>query len=243
MVLPPASKRQRLNGVSVDQVDSSVSLLVDSSDFDVLRKNMENFDAQREVVIKRSRDIQKLAKQAIFAAHRNDLGKSSKQITDAEQVAHELLPVIQQTPDLRHGSFANAMEEYAEAKIFQAFLNHGHVIPSTELPLVDRDEYLGGVLDFTGELNRYAIAKATIRDINEVKRCRDIAEALMGEFLQFDLRNGSIRKKYDSLKYTLKKLENTLYELSLAEAGFKPQVEKDEAPQPQMESTADEIAE
>lgn len=45
---------------------------------------------------------------------------------------------------------------------------------------------------------------------------------------QYDLRNGSIRKKYDSLKYTLKKLENTLYELSLAEAGFKPQVEKDE---------------
>ncbi len=45
--------------------------------------------------------------------------------------------------------------------------------------------------------------------------------------LQFDLRNGAIRKKYDLLKYTLKKMENTLYELSLAEAGFKPQREKD----------------
>lgn len=45
--------------------------------------------------------------------------------------------------------------------------------------------------------------------------------------MQFDLRNGTIRKKYDSLKYTLKKMENTLYELSLAEAGFKPQHEKD----------------
>ena len=39
-------------------------------------------------------------------------------------------------------------------------------------------------MDFTGELNRYAIAKATIRDIDEVKKCRGIAEALMGEFLQ-----------------------------------------------------------
>lgn len=56
-------------------------------------------------------DIQKLAKQAIFAAHRSDLSKSSKQIADAEQVAHELLPVVQQTPDLRYGSFASAMEE------------------------------------------------------------------------------------------------------------------------------------
>ena len=41
--------------------------------------------------------------------------------------------------------------------------------------------------------------------------------------VQFDLRNGAIRKKYDSLKYTLRKMENTLYELSLAEAGFKKQ--------------------
>lgn len=46
------------------------------------------------------------------------------------------------------------------------------------------DRYLGGVLDFTGELNRYAVAKATVRDVQEVKRCRDITEALMGEFLQ-----------------------------------------------------------
>ena len=45
--------------------------------------------------------------------------------------------------------------------------------------------------------------------------------------MQFDLRNGSIRKKYDSLKYTLRKLENTLYELSLAEAGYKRQEDAD----------------
>ena len=55
--------------------------------------------------------------------------------------------------------------------------------------------YLGGVLDFTGELNRYAIAKATIRDIEEVKRCRGIAEALMGEFLQVR-RPNPVQTKY-----------------------------------------------
>ncbi len=30
--------------------------------------------------------------------------------------------------------------QYAEAKIFQAFLEHGRVIPSKELPIVERDE-------------------------------------------------------------------------------------------------------
>lgn len=47
----------------------------------------------------------------------------------------------------------------------------------------------------------------------------------MGQFLQFDLRNGSLRKKYDTLKWTLKKLEQTLYELSLT-LPFKPSPEE-----------------
>lgn len=55
----------------------------------------------------------------------------------------------------------------------------------------------------------------------EVRKCRDLVDALMGIFLRFDFRNGALRKKYDSLKYTLKKMENTLYELSLTSAAAK----------------------
>jgi predicted translin family RNA/ssDNA-binding protein len=44
--------------------------------------------------------------------------------------------------------------------------------------------YLGGVLDFTGELNRYAVARATERDVAAVQRCRDVVDALMGVFLE-----------------------------------------------------------
>jgi predicted transcriptional regulator len=44
--------------------------------------------------------------------------------------------------------------------------------------------------------------------------------------LQFDFRNGSLRKKFDSLKYTLKKMETTLYEQSLTEnLGFRREAE------------------
>lgn len=78
--------------------------------------------------------------------------------------------------------------------------------------------------DFTGELNRYATARATLRDVEAVQSCRDLVEEIFGRFLQFDLRNGNIRKKFDSLKYTLKTLERTLYELSLTNAlRFEPQ--------------------
>ena len=57
-----------------------------------------------------------------------------------------------------------------------------------------------------------------MRDVDAVTKCRDVVDALMGIFLKFDFRNGALRKKYDGLKYTLKKMENTLYEMSLTSA-------------------------
>lgn len=34
-----------------------------------------------------------------------------------------------------------------------------------------------------------------------------MVEAISGELIQFDFRNGPLRKKYDSIKYNLRKLE------------------------------------
>ena len=44
--------------------------------------------------------------------------------------------------------------------------------------------YLSGVLDFTEELSRHAIQRATVRDTPAVQRCRDIVDAIMGQFMQ-----------------------------------------------------------
>ena len=82
------------------------------------------------------------------------------------------------------------------------------MIKSSELaPIVEPDEFLAGVLGFTEELSRYSTQSATIRDVAAVIRCRDVVDAILGQFLQFDLRNSALRRKYDGLKYTLKKLE------------------------------------
>ncbi len=152
--------------------------------------------------------------------HRGDDNDASKKLKLAEAAAAELAPLISQSPTLRQGSFSNSIEEYAEAVILQTYLLEGRIATRKEVQLAEVDEYLGGVLDFTGELNRIAIAKATVRDKEAVQKARDVVETLQGQFLRFDLRNGSLRKKYDALKYTLKKLENTLYELSLTENGL-----------------------
>ncbi|KAI8473280.1 MAG: Translin [Monoraphidium minutum] len=171
-----------------------------------------------KAVRRRPPDAQKLSKQAIFSLHRGDHPQAAKQIQQAEAIARELLPLVQAQPALRFGSYAAALEEYAEAVALRVYLEERRLVARRELPLVELEEYLGGVLDMTGELNRYAVAQATKRNVAEVAACRDLVDGLMGQFLQLDFKNGGLRKKFDALKYTLRKLENTMYELSLAEA-------------------------
>lgn len=142
--------------------------------------------------------------------------EAARQLLAAEAVIEELRPLTDD-PALRTGSFSAALEEYAEASIFRNFLQTGAVLPHRLLRYCDGEEYLGGLLDFAGELNRFAVARATRRDAASVRHCRDVLDGLNGVFLQFNFRNGSLRQKYDGLKYTVQKVENLLYELSLRE--------------------------
>lgn len=183
--------------------------------FDTICQDLKSYDEKREIVIQRSREIQKLSKQAIFSIHRSNISEADDRLHKAKSVYHELSPLIEEQPSLRSGSFSNSLEEYCEAVIFRQYVKDSTMMVPEDLPMVNTEEYLGGLLDFTGELNRWAIARATQRDVAAVQHARDCVDSIMGCFLRLDLRNGQIRKKYDALKYTLKKLENTLYELSL----------------------------
>ncbi|CAK4706135.1 hypothetical protein LEN26_012512 [Aphanomyces euteiches] len=202
--------------------------LLDQASFQRISAEMTEYDEKREVIIRQSRDILKSSKQAIFSMHRGALDDAKAKLQAADQVIATLSPLIVADRSLRTGSFAAAMEEYAEAQCFLHFLLHGTLILIDKLNFVEREEYLSGVVDFTGEVGRYAIAQATKRNVQQVEACRDIVEAISGELIQFNFRNGPLRKKYDALKYNLKKLENTLYELSLVTNGFQVNVEKDE---------------
>jgi predicted translin family RNA/ssDNA-binding protein len=184
--------------------------------FDKIAEEMKSYDERRETVIKRAREIQKLSKKAIFSLHRGDTDEAEQRIGNALAVSQELIPLIAGDIRLRSGSYSHAMEEFAEAMLFQHYIKEQKIlVPENMGASVNTEEYLGGLLDFTGELNRWAIARATERDVVAVEHAKRIVENIMGCFLQLDLGNGSIRKKYDVLKYTLKNLEKTLYELSL----------------------------
>lgn len=199
---------------------SSSGELLASSDFETMRQQMVHEDEQREALIKKSREVLKLSKNSIYALHRNEVAKANEMVAQAKEMAkRDLLPLVANNPQLRYGALSGALEEFAEACIFAAFLGQGRIPTLAELEICTKEEYLGGVMDFTGELNRYAVLRATARDIEAVKRCRDVADALFAQLMLFDWRNGQLRRKFDAVKYTLKKLEQVIYELTLASSG------------------------
>ena len=74
----------------------------------------------------------------------------------------ELAPILEANPTLRTGSYTNAVEEYAEARVFLGFLAEKRLMSVAELSdkmALTIDEYLGGVLDFTGRKEGAAVYK------------------------------------------------------------------------------------
>lgn len=68
------------------------------------------------------------------------------------QVIPELMALTVGNPSLREGSLSNALEEYVEAKCFNHYIQHHNLLPLRELSSVNKNEYIGGIIDFTGSL-------------------------------------------------------------------------------------------
>lgn len=90
---------------------------MNSADLASVKARLDAYDVMRETVIKQSRDIQKLSKQAIFSLHGGKMGDAKSKLASAGVIAKEVLPLIVQEPGLRCGSYSNSLEEWAEGQL------------------------------------------------------------------------------------------------------------------------------
>ena len=172
------------------------SKAISEEEFANIRKSMVEEDDAREQLIKRSRDVLKASKQAIYALQRSDHVKATALIEEGKTKALELLGALVVYPHLRFGALSSALEEWAEAAVFSVFLKEGRIPTMAELEILTRDEYLGGVMDFCGEINRFAVLAATRRDAKSVYSAREVVDALLAQLMLIEFRNGALRRKY-----------------------------------------------
>ncbi len=191
--------------------------LINSKDFAELREQLHCFEERREEVIQKSRETIRSSKTVITAVHCNDQKRA--QAAHKELVANitALRQLIQKNPGLCHIGLARVAEqEYVEAAAYLAFV-FDKSLPTAEELQVDVENYLAGLCDLIGELMRRATNSAIKENYQDAVAIREFIAQLYDELIQFELRNGDLRRKFDGIKYELKKVENLVLELKLKE--------------------------
>ncbi|XP_070536107.1 translin-like [Ptychodera flava] len=88
---------------------------------------------------------------------------------------------------------------------------------------LDLEDYLMGQLNLASELSRLAVNSVTAGDYGRPSRIAAFVAELDSGFRLLNLKNDSLRKRFDALKYDMKKVEEVVYDLSIR--GLKPQSE------------------
>ncbi|XP_043599418.1 translin [Bombus pyrosoma] len=87
---------------------------------------------------------------------------------------------------------------------------------------LDLEDYLMGLLQLCAELSRFAVNSVTSGDYNRPIEIARFMHDLSAGFKLLNLKNDSLRKRFDGLKYAIKKVEEVVYDLSIR--GLKPRL-------------------
>ena len=185
--------------------------MLNKNEFNKIRQEMHEIDLKREGVIQASREIITISKQIIYAAQRNDLKEAEDSIKKIKGKVKKLKK-ININADTNINSVA--FQEYVEAIAFYEFVKNKKIPTKKELG-VSADDFLSGLCDLTGELVRKAIYDVIHKKFDEAEKIKNLVHEIYGEFLKLHLRNGDLRKKSDSIKWNLKKLEEVMYDISM----------------------------
>lgn len=186
-------------------------VLIDKKQIETIKKELETYDNLREDVIKRSRDVIKDTKLLIYSLQRDDNKESRKYLTQLKKTVKKIDEIVKKDVRLKNeGTYKVAMQEYVEAQCFFNFV-HGKKIPSHKTMKVTAEDYILGLCDLTGELERRAVIKATSLKYHDVQRIKLLVEEVFGDVLRLNPRKSELRKKIDSVKWNLKRIEEVLY--------------------------------
>ena len=180
-----------------------------------LKKEYDRYDSLREKIIIQSRSVMKSAKRAIYSIHKGNKSEAIKTKLNSEKEFKKLKEIVNKHPKLEmEGSYNEASEEFGESILYFDFV-YGDVLSSKEEIGISNENYLGALSDLTGELARKAVILSINKKEEAVNEIYDFVSAVYKKILSFNFRNGKLRKKSDSIKWNLSKIEDILYDMSL----------------------------
>ncbi len=188
--------------------------MIDTKEFEKIRGLLEKDEKIREDMIHRSRMLIQASKKLIYSLHRD--GKDAENLYDAlGRKKKELEDSVKGCSEhLKLSMYSIGMQEYAEAACYYSYLKDKKLLSHSELG-IGYEDYLLGLCDLTGELGRKAVFSTIAGDYDAVRDIRNMVDGIYKEFLQINLRNSELRKKSDSIKWNLKKIDEIMYDLKI----------------------------
>lgn len=181
--------------------------------FGALTKRLEKKAVAREALLRAMRDVRQSSKRAVFAFHRGDAQEAESLLESARLVLVGSRKTLGAFPEFATaGLYREGLEEYIEARLFQGFLVNRSLLPPEDG--WDDETYLSGWSDATGEVVRWALARATEHNDAAVEEAMGFVRQAVESFLMLDL-SGYVRTKADQAKKNLRTIEEMRYELSL----------------------------
>lgn len=80
---------------------------------------------------------------------------------------------------------------------------------------IELEDFLTGVSYLPSELARLCVNSAIAKDYEKPKQIAAFVSELFAGFRLLNLKNDNLRKRYDSIKYDLKKIEEVVYDISI----------------------------
>ncbi|KAI0061698.1 translin [Artomyces pyxidatus] len=84
------------------------------------------------------------------------------------------------------------------------------------------EDYLHGLISMINELSRLAVNAVTLGDYDAPIRISIFVKELFAGFSMLNLKNDILRRRFDSLKYDIKKIEEVVYDVSLRKLASPP---------------------
>ncbi|KNA12045.1 hypothetical protein SOVF_129420 [Spinacia oleracea] len=156
------------------------------------------------------------------------LEKAKSQIGVLKEHFNQLAEIIRESPGQYyryHNDWRSETQTVVSLLAFMHWLETGSLLlhPEAQEQLglntsdfsLDVEDYLVGICFMSNELPRYVVNRVTCGDYDCPRKVLNFLTDLHAAFRMLNLRNDFLRKKFDGMKYDLKRVEEVFYDVKI----------------------------
>jgi translin len=151
-----------------------------------VKEDLTQKDSVRENAQQNMRKATSLSKQSILLMHQKKYEKAEKSIENAKEIISKLQGAAKENPGIIYsGMFSAALQEYAEANIFQGLIQEARFVTPKEInvPAVD---YVLGLADVIGEYRRLVLDALREGNAEKGEACLQTMDEIYIELMAMD---------------------------------------------------------